>query len=432
MHIYFCGIGGTGIGPLALIAKQAGYEVSGSDKQDSDYIHYLRDKGISNIFIGENEDNISTLHKNQPIDWFVYTSALPLENPNHPELVFCESNDIRATKRADLINKILADKNLKMLAVAGTHGKSTTTAMLVWCFKQLNIPVSYSVGAKLSFGEMGEYREGSEYFVYEADEFDRNFLEFEPAISLIAGIDYDHPDIYPTREDYYQAFRDFISQSSMTYLWKQDADKLNLSPSSNVAVLKKFDYKNVATALLGDVNRQNASLVTQAMISISDSLDLQSVSEVMNIFPGLSRRFEKITDNIYSDYAHTPGKIRGAIKTALELNRNLVVVYEGLHNTRQHFIKDELPKLFKGAVRLYVVPSYLAREDDNLEILTPEKLSQVIEDPSDTAPMNLDDNLRYTIKMEAESGNLVLCLSAGGGGSLDEWLRHEFSSSRID
>ena len=87
MHIYFSGIGGTAIGPLALIAKQAGYEVSGSDKQDSQYIEYLRKHGIADIHIGQSQMQITAVHEAKPIDWFVYTSALPLENPDAPELL---------------------------------------------------------------------------------------------------------------------------------------------------------------------------------------------------------------------------------------------------------------------------------------------------------------------------------------------------------
>ena len=132
MHIYFSGIGGTGIGPLALVAKQAGYTVSGSDKQMSNYIEYLQEQGITDIHIGQSADEIKAIDQKQKIDWFVYSSALPMENPNHPELKYCEENGIRTSKRDELLNKILEDKQLKLIAIAGTHGKTTTTALTVW------------------------------------------------------------------------------------------------------------------------------------------------------------------------------------------------------------------------------------------------------------------------------------------------------------
>src|ERR1035438_4081002 len=107
MHIYFSGIGGAGIGPLAMVALQAGYQVSGSDKQDSQYVDYLKQHGITNIHIGQSREVIEKLHASTPIDWFVYTSALPLENPNAPELVFCHEQDIKTSKRDELLNQIL-------------------------------------------------------------------------------------------------------------------------------------------------------------------------------------------------------------------------------------------------------------------------------------------------------------------------------------
>ena len=93
-HIYFSGIGGTGIGPLALIAHQAGYTVSGSDKQASGYIDYLKAQGIENIHIGQTKEAMDDVNAQQPIDWLVYSSAVSIEDPNHPELAFAKENNI--------------------------------------------------------------------------------------------------------------------------------------------------------------------------------------------------------------------------------------------------------------------------------------------------------------------------------------------------
>ncbi|MCA9323534.1 UDP-N-acetylmuramate--L-alanine ligase, partial [Candidatus Saccharibacteria bacterium] len=199
MHVYFSGIGGAGIGPLALIAKKAGYEVSGSDKKDSGYIANLRSKGIDSIHIGQDAETIAKVHEQHPIDWFVYSSALPRENPNHPELKFVAEHNIRSTKRDEFLQYLLTSSGQKLIAIAGTHGKTTTTAMVIWLFHELGLTLSYSVGGKLSFGGIGEFDQDAKYFVYEADEYDRNFLSFRPHMSLVSGIDYDHPDIYPTR-----------------------------------------------------------------------------------------------------------------------------------------------------------------------------------------------------------------------------------------
>lgn len=428
MHIFFSGIGGTGIGPLALVAKQAGYSVSGSDKQESGYIEYLRKHGIDSIVIDQSYNAIASVHAQTPIDWYVYSSAVAIEQPDAPEFTFCREHAIRMSKRDELLNEILQQKDLKLLAIAGTHGKTTTTAMTIWTMKQLGLPIGYILPAKSSFAEMGAYESKAEYFVYECDEFDRNFLHFTPYASLITGIDWDHPDIYPTREDYYQAFRDFISQSTHTVMWQSDVERIGGNASDTDTTLADTDSAITRLHLAGEVNRRNAWQVACALHDLLD-IPIDELTAILERFPGVSRRFEQIIPGLYSDYAHTPPKVRGALQLGREVaGKNLVVVYEGLHNTRQHFIKDELLHLFDGIKQLYIVPSYLAREDQSLELLTPEKLKSLInpEMRENTKASSLDASLKDAIQQHLASGDIVLCLTAGGGRSLDEWLRTEF------
>lgn len=428
MHIFFSGIGGTAISSLALIAHEAGYEVSGSDARPSGYLDYLASHGVTDTHIGVDADFIAQVHAQKPIDWYVYGSAQPMDFPDHPEFDFCRAHNIKMSKRDEFLSKIIQDKGLKLIAIAGTHGKTTTTAMATWVFKQLGIPISYSGGAKLSFGDVGEYEPESEYFVYEADEYDRNFLSFYPEVALIAGIDYDHQDIYPTRESYEEAFLEFFEQSSQIVIWHDDAEQLAIGAQHKYIILDKNEPAIESIKLPGLVNRQDAWLVA-AGLAQSLGQPIEKLIEILNQFPGVSRRFERIAPNIYSDSAHTPPKIRGALQLAHEVaGDNVVVVYEGLHNTRQHFIKDELAALFNGVKKLYVVPSYLAREDKSLELLTPEKLLKLLASPAKdrAAAAGLDDSLAKIIRQHAGSGDLVLCLSAGGAGSLDEWLRRSF------
>lgn len=427
MKIFFSGIGGAGIGSLALIAKQAGYQVAGSDKQASSFTKLLEEKGVNSIKTGVSDDSfIKTVHASAPIDWLVYSSAVMKESPDHPEFDFCRANGIKMSKRDDLINQILDEKNLIMIAIAGTHGKTTTTAMTIWLFKQLGIPVSYSVGAKLSFGDPGEYVESSDYFIYEADEYDHNFLAFHPALSIIPGIDWDHADVYPTREEYYQAFRDFLAQSQQKVMWQSDVDSLKIAIDDSYQVLDEASPETANFDLAGLVNRQNAYQVASAIKKLIHK-PLEELTAYLNKFPGVARRFEKIAENIYTDYAHTPEKIRGALQLAHEVaGEKVVVIYEGLHNTRQHFIKEDLKHLFDEVKKLYIVPSYLAREDESLEMLTPEKLIGLTSKPEKAQAKELDEDLRQTIQDHQKSGDLILCLTAGGGGSLDEWLRQNF------
>jgi UDP-N-acetylmuramate--alanine ligase len=430
MHIFFSGIGGAGIGPLAQIALQAGYTVSGSDKQDSQYIHYLRQHGITNIHIGQTYEAISKEHDQQPIDWFVYTSALVLENPDAEELKFCACQKIKTSKRDELLNQILADKKLKLLAVAGTHGKTTTTAMITWLFKQLGKPVSYLLPAKTSFAEMGGFNPESEYFIYEADEFDRNFLAFEPALAVISGVSWDHHEIFPTREDYKAAFTEFIEQSNHAVLWQDDAVYLGLVQSSAITIMNGQDNQQ-KIKLKGLYNRLDALLAIAAVQRVADT-PLDVLIDHINDFPGLSRRMEQIVPNLYSDYAHTPEKIRGAMSVANEMaaetGQNVVIIYEPLTNRRQHYMLDDYKDAFEGASKLYWVPSYLAREDPLQRVIAPGELISHLDDPSIAKAMQRDDELKQTLQEHLKNGDMVIGLAGGGGDSLDDWLREEFKS----
>ena len=426
MHIFFSGIGGTAIGPLALIAAQAGYTVSGSDAQDSQYIHYLRQHGIINIHIGQDRDSIEHIHTDEPIDWYVRSSAIP---DDAPELEFCREQNIKTSKRDELLNLLLQDQGLKLIAIAGTHGKTTTTAMVIWLFKQLGLPISYSVGAKISFGDMGQFQKRSEYFVYECDEFDRNFLAFQPFLSLITGVSWDHHEIFPTREDYQQAFKEFIDQSEWTILWQEDFDYLRLKNNDHYSVEDSANPDIAKIELAGLYNRLDAWLAIQAVHNITEE-PVDKLIGLMGKFPGSQRRMEEIIPGLYSDYAHTPEKIRGAMSVALEMadkqGKNLVVIYEPLTNRRQHFMMDDYKDCFSGAARLYWVPSYLAREDPSQRVIPPEELIARLSDPSIAVAAQRDDQLMQTIKHHLSKGDMVVGMAGGGGDSLDEWLRKQF------
>ncbi|HUD05768.1 MAG TPA: Mur ligase domain-containing protein [Candidatus Saccharimonadales bacterium] len=432
MHIYFSGIGGTAIGPLALIAKEAGFNVSGSDKYDSSYIKELKKLGINDIHIGQTKEAIAKVHDSRPIDWLVYSSAVTMEDSHHPELEFAKSQSIKKSDRSEFISYFLSEKKLEMVAIAGTHGKTTTTAMVIWLCKQLDFPISYSLGAKNSFGNMGQYLPGSKYFVYEADEFANNFLAYKPVLSLITGVTWDHHEIFPTREDYQAAFREFIAGSQRTIIWQEDFDYLQIDSPINI-VIQETD--NPVIELLqqkGRYNRLDGWLAIQAVHRLTDT-PIGKLVGLINSFPGISRRMEEIAKNLYSDYAHTPDKIRGgmsvAMETAAEHNQQLAIIYEPLTNRRQHYVAKEYKNSFDGASKIYWIPSYLAREDPLQPNLSPKELISHLSDPSIAEPAKMGPELKKTIKEHLDKGDLVVAMSGGGGNSLDEWLRENFKDS---
>lgn len=429
MHIYFSGIGGTGVGPLAEIAHQAGYTVSGSDKQESQYLDYLRKHGLTNIHIGQDYESIAKDNDLEPIDWLVYSSAVAIENPDLPEFKFCRDQGIRMSKRDELLNQILKDQNLRLLAVAGTHGKTTTTAMLVWAFIALGEPISYLLPAKTKFADMGHFDARSKYFVYECDEFDRNFLAFQPYASLITGVSWDHHEIFPTRENYQDAFRDFIEQSQRTFIWQDDNNYLAPVSTRNLEILDPA--KSEGLTLKGLTNRLDAWLVIETLNKVTGQ-PIDKLVDILNRFPGLQRRMEQIAPNLYSDYAHTPEKVKGAMGVALEMadekKQDLVVIYEPLTNRRQAYMLNEYKDSFAGAKQVYWLPSYLAREDPNQPIVSPDDLIARLDNPAIARAAERDDSLKQIIINHLLNDDMVVCIAGGGGDSLDEWVRARFAN----
>ncbi len=413
MHIYFSGIGGVGIGPLAEIAHDAGYTVIGSDLAESAIIQALRAKGIE-VEISQDGSYLESVHAKTPLDWFVYTAALPAD---HPELIKAKALGIRTAKRDELLASILKEKNLKLIAVAGTHGKTTTTGMLIWLAKYFGIPLSYSVGTTLQWGPSGRYVPNSEYFVYECDEFDRNFLHFEPFVSLITTIDYDHPDTYPTKEEYLDAFRQFASQSESVVTWREYESILGTSNT-----ITYLDAPSELVRLHGEHNRRNASLILSALSTFG--LPARYAADGINKFPGTDRRFEQLAPNLYSDYGHTPTEIAATLQLAHELSDHVVLVYQPHQNVRQHEIQSQyVDEIFTAASHVYWLPTYLTREDPALETLTPEQLTSHL-NPEKLSVTELDEGLWQTINSLRAEGTLVLLM---GAGTIDGWAREQLA-----
>lgn len=422
MNIYFAGVGGIAIGPLALLAKDMGNTAVGSDQSPSRYSKIIESNGIE-VFYDQSGEALRKAHTTQAIDWYVYTSALPGDNP---ELIMAHELGIKTSKRDELLNYLLKEKNLKLIAISGTHGKTTTTAMLIWLFDQLKIPFAHLVGTNLSFAPSGRYQPGAEWMIYEADEYDRNMLHFHPDIAVIPSLDYDHPDTYPTPETYREAFREFISKSQRVVTWQSIAKSLGVEGQPNVSTVSDDnDLSNLE--LVGEYNRKNGFLVATTVLAMKIStLPVDKILDIIEAFPGSERRFEKIAENLYSDYAHHPAEIRATIELAREIARDkkIVVVYQPHQNLRQHEIIDKYQDCFSGANQLYWLPTYLSRENKELPILRPAELIARLSDKPPTEIVELNDSLAGIIRNHLAQQDLVLVI---GAGSVDEWLRQHFT-----
>ena len=408
MKIYISGILGPGMGPLALMAKDAGISVCGSDEERGVIYDELVEAGIE-VYVGEQDGKFLQEKLAEGVDWFVYTSALPV---GHKELMLALESDIKVTKRDELTEFLVQKLGLKMVAVAGTHGKTTTTAMIVWAALKLGLPVAYLVGTTLGFAPSGSYKKGDKFFVYEADEYDRNFLKFHPWLSVLVSVTYDHPDIYKTREEYVEAFEQFKSQSEHVFETQVDADK--------------FDK------VVGAARREDAGFATEALMKMEPSLSREKVIEIINEFPGVGRRFERLEDGVYSDYAHNPEEVAATMEIAQEEiklrgKKGVVALYQPHQNERQYEFKDDYKDVFLKADKILWLPTCLVREKAGLPILSREELTAGITNKDDIIMVEMNDELVKLIRKFQKEGYIVVLMSVGTAGL---WLREHFGKQK--
>jgi len=293
----------------------------------------------------------------------------------------------------------------------------------VWALKQLGIPVSYSIGTTISFGPSGHYEPDSEYFVYECDEFDRNFLHFSPELALVTSLGYDHSDTYPTKENYRQAFSQFLKQSKHGIGWRHDLKQLPDVPSDTLWQLQ--DNEVAPVKLAGEHYRLNATLVLKAL----EYLGFDHDASLLESFPGTNRRFEKLGDNLYSDYGHHPTEIAATLQMAREVSNRVVLVYQPHQNIRQYEIKGLYRNCFKDAEKVYWLPTYLSREDPDLTVLTPQELTADISNKDAVLIADMDDELWTMLELHRANGDLVLVM---GAGSVDGWVRSRLQKQLTD
>ena len=424
--------------PLSLMARDTSLEVCGADSNPD----VLKDLEFTkkNITVSTDQSGsfLQKTHEQSPIDWYVHTSAMP---ETHPEILTARALGLKITKRDEFIAYLVKKLNLKMIAVAGTHGKTTTTALIIWLMYQMHIPASWLVGSSLPFAPAGHYDPASDFFIYEADEYDHNFLKFHPWLSVITSVSYDHPDIYKTQAEYAAAFTQFISQSTSA-IAATDVKNLPIFPS-NTHFLPPLEGK---IDLSGEIRRYDASLAGGAVLAaisdvtginplqnsaksanfnehnhfdISENLNtnvISEISEFLSQFPGAGRRFEKIIDGFYSDYAHHPEEISATIKIAQEEKsrlglKKLIIIYEPHQNSRQHEVYEGYKTAFAGADQVFWLPTFLARENPALKIIEPAEFCQFILTPA--TPVKLDESLLGIVKDLIARQNLVLLMTAG-------------------
>jgi UDP-N-acetylmuramate--alanine ligase len=360
-QLHFVGIGGAGMSGLALIAQALGARVTGSDRAESSYTARLHEHGIEPI-IGHDRANVPDGAE------VVYSTAVPPENP---ERLAARSE----LHRADLLAEIAALR--RCLAVTGTHGKTTTSAMAVHALRGAGLDPAYVVGGELrSTGTNAAWGTG-EWIVIEADESDRSLLKLEPEIAVLTNAELDHHATYSSRLDLEETFALFLARAgSGAVVWDRpelhrlapdgaafyDADP-ELRPDGS-----RFRWRGIEVALAvpGAHNAINAAgALTACALAGADP---ERAAAALADFRGARRRMELLGHTgsgsaVYDDYAHHPTEVTAAIAGARTLQpRRLVAVFQPHLFSRTRALAPDFGRALAAADEAVVVPVYPARE----------------------------------------------------------------------
>jgi UDP-N-acetylmuramate--alanine ligase len=436
-HIHLIGIGGTGLSAIARVLLESGYQVSGSDRSPSPLSDALAADGVK-IMIGHDPANV------RGADQVVRSSAVSVDNP---EVQAALQAGIPVLKRSEFLQQMLSDK--LSIAVAGTHGKTTTTAMIAWMLVKLNQDPSYIVGGVLKNLNRNAHAGKGPIFVIEADEYDRMFLGIRPKLLVVTNIEHDHPDCFPTPETYYQAFVEFSGQleESGTILACGDnpgsaslaaeatkAGRMTLSyglgqandyHGRNLSIneIGGFDldicYHNSRLGKLqlqvaGEHNACNA--ISAAAIAHQLGLPLEDAFSALRGFRGTSRRFDVLGEaagiTVIDDYAHHPTEIRATLAAARAKYpaRRIWAVWQPHTFSRTRTLQQEFAGAFGNADQVIVTAIYAAREMQT--DFTADQLLRSMKHPAARYAATLDDATGYLLK-DLLPGDVLIVLSAG-------------------
>ena len=418
--VHFMGIGGSGASACARIAKAYNYEVSGCDLEESSITYRLRKEGIP-VEIGH---NVSHLKK---ADLLVHTPAVFYQSAAHSELT--------KAKNAMIWEEFMAkhlQKGKFIVAVAGTHGKGTTTALLARVLEVAGIDPTVEVGANLLDWNKTNYRIGkSKYFICEADEFRDKFLLYKPDIAVITSIEMDHPEYFKDFEAVLTSFKKFAQKAKVVVINGEDEGcrrlirEIRSMRGVRVIKYKKITKKQAKLKLPGEHLRGDAGAVwaVAKALKIKDKI----IKEGLEGFGGLERRFEYRGEvegaKIYDDYAHHPTAVTVNIAAAKELyprKKILAVLQPHMHVRLENFFADFI-KALKKADKVVVTDVYTKRES-GITKPSGKDLALAIGAPKATYVGGELENMANFILRHATKNDVILIMGAGDVYKVSEIL----------
>lgn len=430
--IYFIGIGGIGMSAIARYYNAKGYKVSGYDRTPSPLTHELEEEGIEVHY----EDNVEYVPKNARTTLVVYTPAIPKDMG---ELVYVQQNGYRVIKRSRMLGEI--SKGQRCMAVAGTHGKTTTSTLVSHIFMSSGEGCSAFLGGISKNYGSNLLISGNDIMVAEADEFDRSFLQLFPEIAVVTSMDADHLDIYGDEAHIVEAFKAFASQVSGTVIARHGLD---ITSKDTAARIMTYSFGNpeadfwaeplerghfnlhwpggviedCVVGIPGWVNVENGTAA--AAIALTYGIAPEAVKVALASFAGVKRRFDmqvKTDRCVYiDDYAHHPREISAALSSIRESypDMKMTAVFQPHLYTRTRDFAPEFAEALSGADRLILLDIYPAREEP-----IPGVTSKIIFDDVTAAEKVL---LRREELMDYISEEPVELLVTLGAGDIDRFV----------
>jgi UDP-N-acetylmuramate--alanine ligase len=357
-RLHFVGIGGAGMSGLALVCHELGATVTGSDRADSSYMERLRAVGLDPV-VGHDAVN---LPKGAEV---VVSTAIGADNP---ELALARERGQAEIHRGALLAELCAEKRL--IAVAGTHGKTTTAAMVVWALRALGADPAFLVGGEVPrLGADGEAANAGwgagEWVVAEADESDASFLKLEPEIAVVTNVEMDHHSRWGSVAELRRAFTLFASHADAIVL----SEDSRLEPLGGTRHEFHADAPGPAKLSLAVSGRHNVLNVRATIAVLEEAgFDPEAVAAALADFPGVRRRLELKGERggarIYDDYAHHPTEVRAALSALRELDpRRLIVAFQPHLYSRTRAFAEQFGAALALADEVAVLDVYPAREE---------------------------------------------------------------------
>jgi UDP-N-acetylmuramate--alanine ligase len=422
-RVHFIGIGGIGMSALARHLIQEKKVVSGSDRALGTLTKTLDGEGIQ-IYGTQTVDNIT-----KDIELVVYTEAVTEGSEGWEELQRAKKSKIPTVNYFEALG--MAMNPYYLIAVAGSHGKTTTTAMLVDVFESAGKDPTAIIGS-LRAKTKSNHRYGkSKYAIVEACEYKRDFLHLRPDILVITNIEYEHVDYYKDLADVQSAFKTLVGQVNDGGVVVTDVTNPAIAPVLEGAKVSVVDYKSYFDLSFslrqpGIHNRLNAA----AVLAVADREKLPVVEAKMALgdFAGTWRRFEYKGDcngaPVYDDYAHHPTEIRATLNGVRELypDRRLVVVFQPHTFTRTKALFADFAKVLGGADVAVLLPIYAAREENISKVSSRELSVKALEYCAETQFFDTFEQTENYLRQIVTTNDVVVVMGAGTVTELAGWL----------